>query len=351
MSWLKSSDASHMHPVVLQGLEHPDADDRTLNELFGCFARCAAYVAAFEGDYVIRMGPFKQIAGLSRAKPLIEQGVAAGYVTVVALDDGSEALRLVEDEDLFNMIPRTARDWARQRDADRRNTLLTAPVRLRDGDGCRYCGTPVIWGDQRGNRGGTYDHVIPGKAATIETYVVACRTCNSSRKQGRKEFDREHPLLDPPARPYYSRKSVEFLAEHGIAVEPTDGSRTTTPVQAYGTATAAAKDSAPTTVVEHTLAQQDVVPDPAAVETPHGPSAPPDWAGPPKNRPKPPNRQGGELGSAGSGRDGPGRAGSGREPRQRTPPDPSDPPCPKNQHAQTQAPEQGRKRRRRRRRR
>lgn len=320
MSWLRGSDHSHEHPVVFQALEHPEADDRTLNELYGCIHRCATYVAAFEGDYVIRMGSFKALAGMSRWKVLEDQAVMAGYCTRVQLEDGSPALKLIEDQELFHMIPRSAREWANQRKADTRNKSLVVPVRVRDGDGCRYCGEVVIWGDQKGGRGGTYDHLKPGEAGTTETFVVACRSCNSSRQDDRPGFDKEHPLLPEPAKPYYSRSTTAWLAKNAVHVEPTDGSRTTTPTdeqpsgQAYGTTTASRPDSDPR-MGEHTAPATPTVPEPATSKAAQqgaedGPGGGAANSG--ESRPIERVTDPGMSGRVGAGRAGPGREGSGQ---------------------------------------
>lgn len=303
MSWLKSSDASHSHPAVFQALEHPEADDRTVNELFGCMARCAAYVAAFEGDYVVRLGPFKQIAGMSRWQLLIDQAVSAGYATRVELEDGAEALRLVEDEELFHMIPRSARDWANQRHRDARNLALTVPVRLRDGDGCRWCGVIVNWRDRKSARGGTYDHIVPGKAGTPETFVVACKSCNSSRQDDIASWEKE--LLPIPSKPYYTRESAAWLTGHGENVAPTDGSRKTRPrasSPANG-ATAAAHSEPPAPAAQ-------------APEQRPAPAPEPETSQAPQADPADINRSSEETAIADldlSGRVGTGRAGPGRD--------------------------------------
>ena len=327
MSWLKSSDASHSHPAVFQALEHDRADDRTVNELFGCMSRCAAYVAAFEGDYVIRMGPFKQIAGMSRWELLADQAVSAGYASRVELEDGTEALRLVEDEELFHMIPRSARDWANQRNRDARNIALTAPVRLRDGDGCRWCGVIVNWRDRKSARGGTYDHLIPGKAGTVETLVVACKTCNSARQDDIASWEKE--LLPIPSKPYYTAQSAAWLAAHGEHVEANDGARKTRPrasAKDNGTRTAAHSQETPAPAVEPSEQRPAPAPEPTASQAPGDDPADPgrsdqmsaiadlDLSG----------RDG--AGRAGPGRAGPGRAGPGRAGSR------ADPPPEENRH-------------------
>ena len=45
--------------------------------------------------------------------------------------------------------------------------------------------------------------------------VVACRSCNSARKDNTEWGGK---LLPPPSKPYYGRKTVEFLAENDVIV-------------------------------------------------------------------------------------------------------------------------------------
>ena len=88
------------------------------------------------------------------------------------------------------------------------------PIRARDGDACRWCGNVVYWGNQKGGRGATYDHLNPGvPAETPEDMVVACRSCNSSRKDN---AGWAVDLLPAPKTPYFSAKSAAWLTENGV---------------------------------------------------------------------------------------------------------------------------------------
>ena len=71
---------------------------------------------------------------------------------------------------------------------------LIKAVRARDGDICRYCGKKVNWSDKRGPDGGTYDHVDPNGDNSIENIVVACRSCNSKKKD-RTPKEAKMPLI------------------------------------------------------------------------------------------------------------------------------------------------------------
>lgn len=216
MPWVRWGDGSATHPRVLAVLEWPDVDDRLLNEVFGFVARCATLASAHLTDYVVTRGTAMQMAGPSRAAELIAVCVATDLMSEVYGDgDTVVAYKLCDDDPEFlHLRLRKEVQWERQRRTDASNPSLTVPVRLRDGDGCRWCGRVVNWAnDRRSARGGTYDHLDPGEQATIDTYVVACNSCNSSRKDGDLPEGVDQ-LLDPPDKPYFSPYSVKWLTEN-----------------------------------------------------------------------------------------------------------------------------------------
>lgn len=76
--------------------------------------------------------------------------------------------------------------WLRDK-ALKRDRELCATIKRRDGDLCRYCGESVSWGANNSRRGATYDHKDPDpfkpyQGNTLENVVVACRSCNASKK-------------------------------------------------------------------------------------------------------------------------------------------------------------------------
>lgn len=334
------SDTSADHPITLSALEDDDADDRILNELFGFAARCAVRSAQHEQDYIVTVGTARSVAGsITRFTALADAAVRAGYFTRVELEqeDGSfrPAFKLVEDDDLFHMILKDERAWTNQRKRDTRNTSLTVPVRLRDGDACRWCGQVVVWsGDRKSGRAGTYDHLKAGQgAASPEDMVVACKACNSAR-QADENDSWDGILMDPPQSPYYSKASVTFLAKHGHQVKASERRKP------YRVAPAAATG-------KHASVETETVESPAvvrpAVERPQG-AAPADPAPAedaparaPEEAPRsaveprrpsdssgigppgeaicqiPADRRSPESGFVGTGRDGPGLAGKGRD--------------------------------------
>jgi 5-methylcytosine-specific restriction endonuclease McrA len=216
--WLRVGDTSAHHPVVVGVLEHPSADDRLLNECFGFVCRCATQATAHTTDYVVNFGTALSLAGsIDRAKALLEVAVFAGYMTK-GQAEGRDVYKIVDDPKFLHMRTREEIDWETQRKVDNSNPAVIVPVRLRDGDACRYCGLVVSFapGSRSGLKSGTYDHRIPGKAATVETCVVACRSCNASRKDD-PAADVNCPLRNPPSRPYYSEHTREWFAGNAWA--------------------------------------------------------------------------------------------------------------------------------------
>ena len=91
------------------------------------------------------------------------------------------------------------REIAKRRTAMNTNPDLAKAVKERDGNYCRYCGTYVNWQDRKGERGGTYDHVMPlskGGDEDINNLVTCCRKCNL--KKGAKTPEGAGMILMPP---------------------------------------------------------------------------------------------------------------------------------------------------------
>lgn len=225
MAWARWGDTSATHPIPLKVLEHEDCDDRLLNEVHGFISRCAAEAGSHKTDYVVTRGTAVLMAGPSRVEVMLEVAIFAGYLTEVTLD-GSRAYKLVDDDpDFLHLRLKAEIEFEQQRRKDNSTPSLVVPVRLRDGDACRWCGRIVDWGSRKAGRSGTYDHLIAGQAASVDTYVVCCQSCNSSRKNGERPGGIEH-LLPVPDRPYYSTKTVEWLEgnewrkRNGLPVPP-----------------------------------------------------------------------------------------------------------------------------------
>ena len=216
MPWLKVSDTAAQHRIVWRALEIPGASMQSMWSLFGQVLALAVEAAAFKTDYVVERGSILKFTGTpDAAQKFIADATFCGYLTgEVPLDDGRIAYRLVEDEDLFHMRLREEIDWENRRRNDTRNGALIVPIRARDGDACRWCGHVVYWGNQKGGRGATYDHLNPGvPAETPDDMVVACRSCNASRKDN---AGWAVDLLPAPKTPYFSAKSAAWLTENGV---------------------------------------------------------------------------------------------------------------------------------------
>lgn len=225
MPWARLTDTAATHPIVLAVAEHPDADDRSVNEVFGFMLRLAAMSAQYLTDYVFWYSSAVQMAGSkSQADHLLELAAFAGYgVQDVEPGSGRRFFRLVADPDFVHIKTAEEVAWERDRKANNGDLSIIVPVRWRDGDACRYCGKVVNWADRKGGKGGTYDHRLPGQSGTWRSEVVACRSCNSIRgnaskglppSEGMAAADRVRPLLSPPDRPYYSPRTREWLNSH-----------------------------------------------------------------------------------------------------------------------------------------
>ena len=214
MPWGRIGDTAAHHPTVLAVLEHEDADDRIVNELFGFVLRCAVQSAAHLTDYVINRGTAVSVAGASRAKELLDFGIYAGYLVELEIvgEDGHtrKVYKVIDDPDFIHIRTKEEIEFERQRKADNSDPALIVPVRLRDGDACRYCGMVVNWRARKGRLAGTYDHRVPGQKATVDTYVVSCTGCNAGRGND-AEADKRYPLLPVPNKPYYSPHTREWL--------------------------------------------------------------------------------------------------------------------------------------------
>lgn len=314
MPWLRSGDNAATYPLLLALGFCTDADDRTLNEVGGWLWRCAMQSAGHLTDGQIDAGT-AQLMGGARTRELISAATEAGLIARVA---GAVPPRwqIIDDPEFIHIRSKESVEWDRQRDRDRKNPDLTSAVRFRDGDACRYCGVAVNHRARTGARAGTYDHLDPGRPATLDTYVVMCRGCNSRRQDGERL-----ELLAPPARPFYHPATVEWLHEHGHQVpdgyrsEPAraaegltpGGHRRDTARPAPARDTAPGRDQDPAADGATRSPQPPATPDPwAAID----PDAPPAWI-----RQDPPADRGGSpdgTGRAGTGQDGSGRAGPGR---------------------------------------
>lgn len=218
MAWLRVSDSAGNNPIVLSPLTDetpPPAMDTYLwcNTLMGLVMRCATSAAGYGRSYVVSDATVAQYGG-PQWREQAEAAARAGYWTRhergwLLIDDPDHLLHIRTGEEI---------DWEKARRVDAANPKLVIPVRLRDGDGCRYCGLIVRWGDNRSARGGTYDHRRPGhQAQGPDDLRVACRSCNTRR--GNDPNADEHTSPRPvPAQPFYGPETARFLSERGFTV-------------------------------------------------------------------------------------------------------------------------------------
>jgi hypothetical protein len=315
--WTKSGDNAATYPRLLAVDELHDAEDWSVNEVAGFILRLFFHSAGHMTDYVVRFGDVRAYGG-GRHEILVEQATDAGLMELVSGEGRGRVWKLIEDPEFVHLRKRSEVMWERQRDRDRRNPDLTMPVRLRDGDACRYCEQVVAWADRKSGRGGTYDHRDPGEAATVETYVVSCRSCNSKRKND-EHADQNTPLLPVPAIPHYTtatRRMLEaFFGPERVTARlgeapPSDTARPQ-PITARDVRPAAAAPE-PQQAPHAPEAERPAV---EAPEPPTGPPGPPS-ARPPRSSPdhRPITDRSQISGvDAGSGRVGSGRVRSGQD--------------------------------------
>lgn len=114
--------------------------------------------------------------------------------------------------------------WARNK-ALRRDRGLCKQIQARDANLCRYCGVRVDWADRKGKAGGTYDHVDPDGANTLDNVVVACRGCNG-RKRDRTPKQAGMTLLSvAELRRLATEEAARYLARDLTGIKPESDSR------------------------------------------------------------------------------------------------------------------------------
>ncbi|NCT90240.1 hypothetical protein GXB85_04635 [Cellulomonas sp. APG4] len=219
MPWLKSGDNAATYPKVMQIAGFRGVDPQTVvNEVFGWLARCMLQCAGHTTDYHLDVGTAYMLGG-PRTDALVALCKRAGLLSEVKLD-GIKAYKLIEDPEFMHMRLKAEIDAERQRQRDNSNPALTVPVTLRDGDNCRYCGVLTQWRGKTSARTRTLDHREGlGEPATVDTLVVACMRCNSSR-QLNPQWDEDHPLRPAPATPLWGVWAADYLTKHGYPTEP-----------------------------------------------------------------------------------------------------------------------------------
>ncbi len=246
MPWVRLGDSAATYPPLMSLAADPAADERTVNEATGWLLRCAFQSGAHLTDYVIDLGTAYMLGG-ARTDELVRMCVAAGLLTETVTSSGFRAWKLVADPEFVHLRLREEIEWERQQRRDTRDPHLTVPVRLRDGDQCRWCGVLVQWRGKRTARTGSVDHLDPGKAGTVATLVVACTGCNGARKNNAELWADNHSLRPVPKAPRYGRWTAEFLAANGYPVQQNVHSDDERPASQAGTSqrTASQAEDAP----------------------------------------------------------------------------------------------------------
>lgn len=212
MPWMRTGDDAATYPPLMATAGMPGADERTVNEVAGFIWRCGTLSASHTTDYFVNAGTAAMVGG-SRTKVLVRLASRAGLFEAAAVD-GVRGWRIVDDPEFMHIRLKAEVTWERQQRNDTRDPALKVPVLLRDGDSCRYCGTLVQWRGRTTNRTGTLDHQVPGQAGTVASMFVACKRCNSARRDN-PQWDDDHPLRPAPPRPLYGPVTAAYLTEHG----------------------------------------------------------------------------------------------------------------------------------------
>lgn len=221
MSWLRIGDTFWADPRILRAASLSGADARTVNELSGFLVRLGSYAAQYELDYLIPIDAALTIPHVADAERLIRMLIELGLAKEIS-DGEASKIGVIDDPDLLHMVSKEERLWRNQRKRDARNADLVVPVRQRDGDQCRWCGHVVHWPGKPSNRKATLDHLVPGMAATVDTLVVSCWSCNSARKDD-PNWELENELRDKPSTPLYGAHTVKYLAKYGVVVSQNIG--------------------------------------------------------------------------------------------------------------------------------
>ncbi|MHD0233621.1 HNH endonuclease [Corynebacterium diphtheriae] len=221
MAWSRVGDNIATHPLMSRLLTSCEFNHALKNEAFGALVQLTTVSAAHLTDYIVEYGLMAQVAP-GREKQLIDVLVDAGMLFRDE-EDGRKVLRIVDDNELLHNRSRDEVEIDRRRSADKRNPELIPAVRYRDGDQCRWCGRTVDWRDRKGGRAATIDSLNEHRNSTVDTLVVACKTCNSKRRAGE-----ELRLMPIPTREkvYYTDHTIDWInrsewAQHeGIHLEP-----------------------------------------------------------------------------------------------------------------------------------
>lgn len=201
MGWLRASDTAAHDPRTLAPLDREDADERTVDEVFGFSVRLACEAGGKETDGHVTRAMARALAGTpARADRLMQMLVEAKV-----WEPTKDGWQLLKDTKYLHLRDQGEVERDRVRGRDEKDDALTVPARLRDGDHCRYCRKRVNWNDRRSLRGGTWEHVnIANQPTQLEEFVVCCFECNRA-PSNRGE------LVPPPTKPVYGEETKTFV--------------------------------------------------------------------------------------------------------------------------------------------
>ena len=223
MPWLRLGDNATTHPLMSKLLVATKLDHQEKNEAFGVLVQLATVSAGHLTDSIVEYGLLAQVSP-GREREVLNILKRAGLATEEEVDERSVIRLVLDDEEFIHAKRREEVETDRRRARDKRTPGLLAQVRVRDGDSCRWCAKSVSWTNRSGYRAATYDSLTSHKDSTVDTLVVACKTCNTKRGNGEKLN-----LLPPPSpeRMIYGQETVDFVnrdkwcQDHGIHIQLT----------------------------------------------------------------------------------------------------------------------------------
>jgi hypothetical protein len=175
--WAKLDDALLDHRKLLEAGRAFGRDGRA--KALGFYAAGLLYANKHLTDGYLSRAVVEELR-------FFEKPIKAATVMVqVGLWDELEGGFLIHDYRDYNPTAedvKAERDWDKRRKQLYSDHELVRAVRTRDENRCRYCGQLVDWRDRRSHVGGQFDHVIPRGPNSLENVVIACRGCNSRKK-------------------------------------------------------------------------------------------------------------------------------------------------------------------------
>lgn len=166
MAWARIDESAATHPKVLA------LSDRAFRVWVNGLCYCQTHLT----DGSIPRAALRVVSGTQRtADELVKAGLW------IVHPDGYRVHDYLDWNDSRETIEYKRRLGA-HRVAFVRDPQLRNSLRARDGDYCRYCGGAVNWADRKGPNGATYDHIDPRGDATLDNLVIACRSCNNSKR-------------------------------------------------------------------------------------------------------------------------------------------------------------------------